>query len=285
MRYLRFTKLIPRYDDSLSLPQANAAADTAKQTGQNAIGSYDPTAAGNSSTNAVTSNFNTAQGQNAQAVQPLTDVIKSNPTAQQLYQQGNNMFNVPALATQATNLTNRVNNVQPNAYNAARGFDISSTDINNGIANATAYLQPQANQATANFNTASGLASNFVNAGLTQNQMNLIPAQENAQLTAANQAAEATGWNQAQKSTLDGLVAKMNAGVQLSQSELQLAGTLAQQEEAYQQQLTQNQTTLANTIQGQKYQLVPAGNTLVNTLAQGIINPGTLASKNGYATY
>lgn len=283
MHYLRFTRLLPRFD--VALPQSNAENTTAQNTGTNAINGYDPTAAGNSSTAAVTSNFNTAQGQNAQAVNPLQSVINSNPTAQALYNQGNAMYNVPALQTQATNLTNRVNNVQPNAYNAARGFDIDSTDINNGVANATAYLQPQANQATANANTASGLASNFVNAGLTQNQMNLIPAQENATLTQQNQAAEATGWNQAQSSTLQGLMNKMSAGVTLSGSEMQLAGTLAQQEEAYQQQLTVNQTSLANTIQGQKYITAPGGDTITNTLAQGIINPGKLAQTTGSAIY
>jgi len=283
MKYLRFTLLLPRYDNTT--PASNAEEQTGQNTGTGAIGSYDPTAAGNASTSAVTSNFNTAQGQNAQAVNPLQSVINSNPTAEQLYQQGNNMYNVPSLATTATNLQNRVNNVQPNAYNAARGFDIDSTDINNGVANATAYLQPQSNQATANYNTASGLASNFVNAGLSQNATNLIPATENATLTAQNQAAEQTGWNQAQASTLQGLIDKMNAGVTLSSSDLSLAGTLANEEEAYNSQLTQNQTTLANTIQGQKYIATTPGETLTNTLAQGIINPGQLSSATGSATY
>lgn len=283
---MKFTRLLSRYDENSDIATASGTIKDATAAGNNAISSYDPTAAGNSSTSAVTSNYNTAQGQNASAVDPLQSVIDSNPKVQDLYQQGNALYNVPALATQATNLTNRVNNIQPNAYNAARGFDIGSTDVNNGIANASAYLQPESNAATANYNTAAGLASNFVQAGQAQNAQNLIPAQENAALTAANQAAEATGWNQAQKSTLDGLMQKMQSGVTLSTQEMQTAQQLAATEEAYNQQLTVNQTaiatnaatnatTLANTIQGQKYQQIAPNTNLVNTVAQSFVNPTT----------
>lgn len=272
---MKFQRLLERYDQASDMATASGTIKDATNAGNNAISSYDPTAAGNTSTNAVTSNFNTNQSQNASAVNPLQSVINSNPKVQDLYQQGNALYNVPQLATQATDLSNRLTNAVPDAYKASRGYDIDSTDINNGIAAKTAYLTPQSNAATANYNTAAGLASNFVNAGQTQNAQNLIPAQENAALTAQNMAAEQTGWNQAQKSTLDGLLAKMQSGVTLSAAEMQTAQQLAATEEAYNQQITQNQTSIANTIQGQKYIPVSSGSNLVNTVAQGFVNPGT----------
>lgn len=262
---LKFTRLLPRFDEASDMANAQGQINNAKGLGENAINSYDPTAAGNTSTNAVTSNFNTAQSQNAQAVDPLSAAIKANPTVTQLYQQGNSLYNVPQLANLATSLTNSVNNAVPAGYGGARGFDIDSTDINNGVANKLSYLTPQANAANANYNTAAGLASNFVNAGIQQNAQNLIPAQTNAQLTAANQAAEATGWNQAQKSILDGLMAKMQSGVQLSTAEMQTAQQLAATEEQYNQALQANQTAIQVAQIGQEYQTLNPAQTLVNT--------------------
>jgi len=183
---LKFNRLLPRFDEASDMANASSKISDATNAGNTAINSYDPTAAGNTSTGAVTGNFNTAQSQNRQAVDPLSATIKSNPTVTSLYQTGNSLYNVPQLASQATNLQNRMNNVQPAGYAAAKGYDIDSTDINNGIANATSYLQPELNQAENNYNTASGLAANFVNAGIQQNAQNLIPAQENATLTAQN---------------------------------------------------------------------------------------------------
>ena len=241
---MQFYRLLPRYDQSSDMANASSKISDASNAGNQAINSYDPTAAGNTSSNVVGQNFDTAQGQNAQGVDPLAAQIAKNPTVTSLYQQGNSLYNVPQLASQATNLQNTMNNVQPAGYAAAKGFDIDNTDINNGIAAKTAYLTPELNQAENNYNTASGLASNFVNAGVQQNTQNLIPAQTNAQMTIANQAAEATGWNQAQKATLDGLMQKMQSGVQLSQTEMQTAQALAQTEESYNQQMQSNQEAL-----------------------------------------
>lgn len=262
---MKFYKLSPRFDQSSDMQTANDSINAAKNTGQNAINSYDPTAAGNTSTGAVTGNFNTNQAQNASAVNPLQSVINSNPKVQDLYQQGNNLYNVPQLAQQATNLNNRITNAVPSGYAGARGFDIDSTDINNGIASATAYLTPQANAANANYNSAAGLASQFVQAGQQQNAQNLIPAQENAALTAQNMAAEQTGWNQAQKATLDGLMAKMQSGVQLSSQEMQTAQALAATEESYNQQIQANQTAVQTAQIGQEYKTLNPAQTLANT--------------------
>jgi hypothetical protein len=260
-----FKRLLPRYDNAADMTTAQNSINNAANSGNAAINSYDPTAAGNSSTGAVTSNFNTNQAQNASAVDPLQKVINSNPTVTSLYQQGNALYNVPQLATQATDLSNRLTDVTPNAYQAAKGFDIDSTDIGNGIANASAYLGPQSGRATANYNTAAGLASNFVNAGQLQNAQNLIPAQENATLTAQNMAAEQTGWNQAQKSILDGLLAKMQSGVQLSQTEMTTAQQLAATEEAYNAQVSVNQTAVQTAQIGQQYKILNPAQTLANT--------------------
>lgn len=262
---LNFTRLLPRFDQNSDMATANSSINSAGNVGQNAINSYDPTAAGNTSAKQVTQNFGTAQSQNAAAVDPLQSVVNSNPTVTSLYNQGNDMFNVPALKNTATRLQNSVTNAIPDAYQAAKGFDISATDINNGVAAKTAYLTPQANAATANANTAAGLAQGFVTAGQAQNAQNLIPAQENAALTAQNQAAEATGWNQAQKSTLDGLISKMQSGVTLSQNEMDAANKLAATEASYNQAVVQANASVQVANIGNQYKSLAPSETLYNT--------------------
>ncbi len=265
--------ILHRYD--LNLSGATDQANTAKTTGENAIASYDPTAAGQSVMKSTGDLASQLGSQTGQYISDYTKAVANNPSVTSLYETGNKLYNVPQLAATATNLQNRLTDLVPNAYQGAKGFDIDSTDINNGIANASAYLTPQAGRAAANYDTAAGLASNFVNAGLTQNQMNLLPIQAEAPLLQTSQQAQGTVWNTAAAQTLQGLIAKMQAGVTLSQSEMEMAKTLAQAEEAYQQQQTQNQTTLANTIQGQKYLNIAPGNNLVNTVAQSFLNPST----------
>src|SRR5882762_9274643 len=118
---MKFQRLLYRYDEASYMATASGTIKDATNAGNNAISSYDPTAAGNTSSNAVTSNFNTNQSQNASAVNPLQSVINSNPKVQDLYQQGNSLYNVPQLATQATDLSNRLTNAVPDAYKASRG--------------------------------------------------------------------------------------------------------------------------------------------------------------------
>jgi hypothetical protein len=262
----KYSKLLPRFDYNVS--DTNSLADKATSTGTNAINSFDPTqTAGSQQTKLGDSGLGgLLGGETTNYTNDYTNAVKSNPTVTSLYNTANNMFNVPGLAQTATNLQNRVTNLTPDAYRASRGYDIDATDINNGIANSSAYLTPQSNAATANYNTAAGLASNFVQAGQAQNQQNLLPIQARGTLLQQQEAAQATGWNNSAQSEFQGLMEKMNAGVQLSATEMQRANTLAQIEEAYQQNLT-TQTASQNIAKiGQQFQTVPYASRLVNTM-------------------
>lgn len=249
----------------LDLSGANAQAATAQATGQNAINSFDPTGTANSQEQTSNNLFGQQQGATQNYVNQYAQDVANNPTVTSLYQQGNQLYNVPQLQTQATNLQNQVTNAVPAGVSAARGFDIGDTQVNNGVAQKLAYLQPQANAATANANTASQLASQFVQAGQQQNAQNLLPVQAQQSLLAQNMAAQATGWNQAMANQFQGLIDKMQSGVQLSQAEYQQAQALAQAEESYQQaQVTANAQIQAAQI-GQQYQTLNPTQTLVNT--------------------
>lgn len=262
-----FTKLLPRFDNNPDLSGSNSMADSAVNMGKTAISSFDPqTTAGSQQSKLGSGGLGgLLGGETNQYVNDYSKAVANNPTVTSLYNTANNMYNVPKLAETATNLTNRVTNAVPDAYRGARGFDIDSTDIQNGIAAKDAYLLPQSNAATANYNTASGLASNFVQAGQAQNAQNLLPIQAQAPLLAQQQAAQATGWNNAAQSEFQGLMDKMEQGVALSGQQMQRANQLAQLEEAYQAQLSQNSTNIATANIGNQYKVLSPAQTLANT--------------------
>jgi hypothetical protein len=262
----------------------NSVASSAVDTGKTAINSFNPNATATSQQNNTGNLFNTQQNQTNDYIGQYSKAVANNPTVTSLYNKGNEMFNVPQLAQQATNLNNQMTGAVPSGYAGARGFDISNTDVQNGIAQRTAYLQPQANAANANYNSAAGLASQYVTAGQAQNQQNLLPIQAEQQNLLQQQAAQATGWNNAAQSEFQALVSKMNAGVTLSQAELDRANILASQETSYLNQITASQATVNVAKIGAQFQKVDKGQNLVNTLGQTILNP-SMTNTTGVQTY
>ena len=246
-------------------------------TGNNAINSFDPTGASNSVRSGYTSLLGSQTGEgptnSADYAKIYADTIAKNPTATDLYSTANSLFNVPNLQKQATYLNNQVTNTAPRAYSLARGFDFSEPQVENKINTDLRFLQPQATAATANANTASNLAAQWVNQGMTQNQINLLPVQKQGDMLADALARQSAGFDIAAQNELQGLVAKMNAGVTLSQAEIQRANVLMQAAQSYQQALDvaniQKQQALGVAQIGNQYQTVPAGNTLVNTFNGG----------------
>ncbi len=260
-----FNRLLARWDQAADMANASSKISDASNAGQTAINSYDPTAASGAAINQGTNLTGTAMGQNAAAVNPLAAAVKANPTVQSLFQTGQSLYNVPQLATQATNLQNRMNNLEPASYAGVRGFDIDNTDRQNSEAASSAYLQPELNQATNNYNTASGLAQGFMNAGVQQNLQNLLPAQQNASMVGNEIQQEQTGWNASLAAQLNGLMQKMQSGVSLSNQEIQTAQALAQTEESYNQAVTQANSQVQAAQIGQQYKQLAPNETLYNT--------------------
>lgn len=259
----------------------NTYDDTYNQgvaTGNQAIQGFDPT----SSANSVRGGYNNLFGSQVGAGGPTNstdyaklyaDTIAKNPTATQLYSTANDIFNVPNLQNNAIRLNNAVTNEVPNAYNLARGFDYGDAQVQNKINTDLRFMSPQANAAQANANTAAGLASQWVNQGMTQNQINLLPVQQQGQMLGEALARQSTGFDIAAQNELQGLVAKLNAGVTLSQAEIQRANELMKASQAYETALgvanINKQSAMGVAQIGNQYQTVPAGQTLVNTFNGG----------------
>lgn len=256
----------------------NTADDTYNSgvnTGNNALNSFNPTDVANTQK----SGFNDLYGQQTGTIGDLTKTyasqIADNPSATELYNRGNSIYNVNNLQKQANYLNNQVTNAYPSAVNQARGFDYSQGQVDNAVNQNLRFLEPQATAATNNASQAANLAAQYVTQGMAQNNLNLLPIQSQISATNDAMARLSSGYTTAAQNEMEGLQAKLNAGITLSANEIARANQLAQLAEAYQATLNTNQTTLANTIQGQKYVNVAPGNTLVNTVAQGYVQPAT----------
>lgn len=265
---------------------ASSIAQGAKDIGQNAINSFNPTA---TQKNYLADYNSLTAGQFGQAqdyTKRFADTIAQNPSATQYQQQGNELYNVQPLAERANYLNTQVTNAYPNAVNQARGFDYSQGQVDNAVNQNLRFLSPQATAATGQAQVAQGLADTFANRGLQQTDINLRPITAEQSFIQQQQNNQSQAYIQANQAELQGLTAKMQSGIQLSQAEYSRYNQLVQAQAQIQQaqiqaenalkvQQLQNQGTLANTIQGQKYQTVAPSNNLVNTFAQGILNPAT----------
>lgn len=237
---------------------SSETADRAYSTAQTALNSFNPT----STTNAQKTGVNDLYGAQSNTIGDLTSkyasTVASNPSVTSLYGTANDMFNVPGLTKQANYLQNRVTNAIPEGVQAARGFDIGSPQVQNGVAQKLSYLLPQETAATNNLNSARELAQGYVQAGQAQNAQNLLPVQYQAEAMNDAMARQSTGFTTAMTNELNGLIAKMQAGMQLSDAEYQRANALASMENEYRK-------TIDSARIGQQFQTVPAGSTLVNT--------------------
>lgn len=250
-------------------------SQTAQQTGQNAINAFNPQDMAGTQRAGFTSLLGSQMGSGApQTSQDLftkySQQIATNPSVTSLYNTGNAMFNVPQLANQAAYLQNQVTNVAPTQYSLARGFDVGDAQVQNAINTNLRFLQPQATAATNQAQTAQQLANQYVQAGLQQNQFNLLPIQQQGQMLSDALARQSSGFNIAAQNELQGLTAKMNAGVTLSGQEMDRANQLLAQQTAYQQ-----------TLAGQQYKTLGTGQSLVSTGAlpgttAGVYNPFTI---------
>lgn len=263
----------------MASPSSNYGADlatTAQKTGESAINSFDPTSVANTQKQSYGDLFNTQSGQSNDFVKRYADTVAGNPDVRSLYDQANQQYGVPGLAKTANYYQNVQTNAIPDAYQATRGTDISNSQVQNGVANKLAYITPQSNAATTNLQTAQGLAAGQVQAGIQQNEFNLLPVQAQQDFLAQQQAAQSTGWTQANSSEFQSLIAKMQSGVSLSQSEMDRANALAKAESDY-------QSALATTQAANRYQTVAPGTNLVDTFANSIINPANLVGNKAGA--
>jgi len=255
------------------VPAGTTNVNNAAASGNAAINAFDPSNYANttmSGLNTIIGGQNNTQNSYQNA---FINQIASQPSTTQAYQTGMKLYNVQPLQNEANALTNQVLQAPIQDVNAAKGFNYDQNQVGQKQTQDLEYLSPQANAAQNNATTAQSNATNYANLQYEQNQMNILPMEEQGQYLMQQYAAQQTGWTTAQAQQLSALQAKMDAGEQLSASEMQSYATLTQAEASYQGTLAQANAQVQAAQLNNQYKTVGQNQNLVNTQNQSIVNP------------
>lgn len=247
----------------------NSIATNATNTGNNAINSFDP----NATANNIRGNFNTLNNSQTSSTNDFLAgykaTIAGQPNLADMYSKFGAANNLPALKDQSTYLNNQVLQVPQSNLNLANGFNYSQGQVDQKTNQDLTKLQPLASAATNAFQNAQNLTNQQVGYQQTQNQYELQPVQAQQQMLTDQYARQMTGFTTASEAELNGLIAKMQSGVALSTAEMSRANALASAQATYQSAVTSAQASQNVANIGNQYKILPAGDTLANTVTGG----------------
>lgn len=192
-----------------STPQANnQQADDRLAQGQAAVKSQADQA------NAA---FQNLYGQNKQSV---TDFLaKSQADTGNAISGASATFQLPQQQRMVQGLNSRISELKNNTTNEGAGGFASSGQVDAAI---NSRYQPQLTAAQANLNTSADLAQRQV-------QLMMQPDQQYGTLLAKNIETGMSALTETQRQAMEGVLGSLNAGMQLSQTELTTANELAKQ--------------------------------------------------------
>ncbi len=233
--------------------------------GSGNIQGYNPDYTNTFSTqNQNSQNFNQGQANQVGAFQgAYQGAVNALPTYQQLNQQANDQYNVPALANKATQLNNTVLQIPQTYSQATQGSDTNNNQLMQLIGQKQWELSPLAQAATNSAQTAQGLANTSVGYGVQNEAQQLSPYSNTVGLVQSQLASAAANFGAQQQAELAALTAKMNAGVTLTTDERDNLNRLQTAQTAYNQAV--DVANITANYAGNKFVGVAPGNQVVNT--------------------
>jgi hypothetical protein len=146
-------------------------------------------------------------------------------------------LNLPTLNKNAFSLQQQLYDLPGVENKALTGFDVNNNQRQQVINQKTSEIAPAAQRAQDQANFAQGQVTQQMGYAQRDQDRQLIPLQTEQQMLGDRLAREATMYSQENQSELDGLIAKVNAGVTLSEGEKNRANELAVAEQSYQNQM------------------------------------------------
>ena len=171
--------------------------------------------------------------EDADYLKRYTDFINGQEGASAMAKRIGGELGIPTLQANATMLQNTLTNLPGTYTKAVQGYDVNENQRQRIIAQKAGELQPMVTTAE---NSLSGAETNLgqqMGYEQTDQQKALLPYQTEKDLLDERQARETTMFTTENESELNGLIAKINAGVTLSEGEKNRAATLASQESSY----------------------------------------------------
>ena len=180
--------------------------------------------------------FNTQQqGQETDFLNRYKSAIYGQQPISALAQRRDEELGIVPLRQNALQLNQTLAGI-PETYKAGtRGFDVNANQLGRIVGTQQAKIAPLAQQAQTQYESATGQRNELLGYDLAQQEKELLPFQSEQALLSDRLAREATGFSEDAQRELDGIIQKMNAGIKLSESELQRAHELAIAELGYKQ--------------------------------------------------
>lgn len=208
-------------------------------------------------------NFNQSQQNQAGGFQSAYNAAaQALPSYQALNEQNNRQYNVQPLMQNATNLNNRLLRLPSENFGLTQGSDTNQAQLDQMTGVQQFRLQPLAQNATAQAQQAQTLSNQATGYGVQNEAQLLSPYANTVPLVQSTLASAANNFGAQQQAELAALTAKMQSGVALTQTEQNNLNALQMAQIGYNQAVD---VANATGNQANKYQNLPAGNTLYNT--------------------
>lgn len=212
-------------------------------------------------------NFNQGQAnQNDQFRNSYNAAAQALPSYQQLNNQNNAQYNVQSLAQNAANLTNQQLRLPSENFGLTQGSDTNQAQLDQMTGVQQFRLAPTVAAANNNAQVAQGLSQQATNAGIQNEAQLLSPYANTVGLQQAQTQGAYSNFGAQQQGELTALIAKMNSGVALTQTEQNNLNAL-------QLAKINGQYAIANTAQSQKYIPLGQNQALYNSQTGAAINP------------
>lgn len=212
--------------------------------------------------------FTTQRGESGDYLSRFSNFVNSQPSQQALADRIGGELGLPQLRSNNQSLQNTLFNL-PSTYSAAtRGFDVNANQLSRIIGQKQSELSPAAALSQQNVNTAENTLNTRLGYANADFQNKLLPYQTESSMLGDRLARETTGYTQAMQSELDAIIAKMNAGVQISEGEKNRAHELAMAEQSFNnaKALNEQQAKLSGSGSSQnRYITLADGATLYDT--------------------
>lgn len=173
--------------------------------------------------------------------------IGGQETLPAMYSRLGSELGLPELQKRQQMLTEAVRATPQLQTQSARGMDVNENQRQRIIAAKLAELSPAAQLATEQAQTATGQLQTAMGFEQSQQQKELAPFQTEQTLLQDRQAREIAAYSEADQRELDGYIAKMNAGITLSEGEKNRANQLAIAEKGFEIQKMQIAASAAKT--------------------------------------
>lgn len=214
----------------------------------------------------LTSLFGTQRGEDADYLARYRAAIAAMPSTASLAKSIGGELGIDALRGNAQNLNNTLFQIPGTYTKATTGFGVNANQLSRIIGTKQTELAPSAALAAQNAQAAEGNLNTRLGYEKADQERALLPFEKESSMLETRHAREATGYTTAMQGELDAIIAKMNAGVTLSEGEKNRANQLSIAEKGY-----SNQLELAKLQNKNNYMTVGEGSTVIDPATGKVI--------------